>query len=289
MFGTAIYDEFVLPTNSEHFLSLAGLQTLATGGTVSPGKVMENGPGIGLQYPLFVNSKVAADTPDIRNRQLPVFMDPHTDVTKCSDAEFANITSGKASYELRLAALRYISETQLIEKIKAMPLISGSFRFNGHLTVANLFAPVEKISAYLTAADKQCTAQRHVADDSGLTEQVDSHVSFDPEWYVENAKNETFESVMMFQKAAVLHPGHVLRTIVEDGGLRRFYETLREYRITERAATMRFKKLLRDVPLCRPGWTLRLTTDIDKKGRKREMVAVERTGTTPPTALGVAS
>lgn len=257
-YGTAIYDEFLLPQGHDHFLNQAGLQLLATGGTATPGKALENSPGVRLRYPLFLNSKVCAFPPDIWLRLLPVYMDTLHPGNSCSSRELSLIASGAISMQIRLSALRLIEEYDIVEQLRGGYPKIGPWRFSAHLAVAEaLNGRLYEIGEYFERAKKQSTSQLVVAGESGLADDIGVNVSFDAKWYFDGAREQTLEVIYQTSQVQPLRLNDVLRTLVEDQGRRTFDSALRQYNMRERSAITRFQHQLEtDKGFERPGWRL---------------------------------
>jgi len=268
-FGTALFDEFQLPTSHEHFLAQEGLQTLSTGGVSSPGRAGENGHGASLKHPLFFTVKVSAFPPDIRNRTLPIFLDVLSELTRCTSEELAQIMSGIISNIVRLSALMWLKKSNFIERCCAAKLKQGKFRFDGHMTIAALLTSTgttEDIDAYLTAAEEQCNAQHTAADDSGLSDSVGLNNKFDPVWYFKNCSEYTLTQLAEQTETDQIMCLHVMRVIVEDSGARKFADTIRQNAVKEKAANSQFSDAIRAGIMTRPdGWFLEWVT---KDGNK---------------------
>lgn len=242
-FGTALYDEFQLPSSHDHFLAQAGLQILSTGGVSSPGRAGENGGGAALKHPLFFTVKVASFPPDIRNRSIATFMDVLTDETRGTPEELAVIMSGIIATLVRLSALMWIRKEGFVEKASKAKLVQGKLRFSGHMTLATLLAAEQKpddINAYLIAAEAKCDSQQLAADASGLSENIGLMGECDGVYYFETCSAYTLE-----QLAEVCNEDQVmclaaLRRIVEDAGARRFGDVLSNHKVKERAFLLKF-------------------------------------------------
>ncbi len=259
-FGTALYDEFQLPSSFDHFLAQAGIQTLSTGGISSPGRAGENGRGAALKHPLFLTVKVSAFPPDIRNRTLPIFMDVLTDATRCSVDELSQIMSGIVSSTVRLSALMWLKKNNFVERACAAKLVQGNFRFNGHLTMAALLTPngaTDDINAYLVAAEKQCNAQHLASDESGLSDNIGLNSHFDPVWYFKQCSEYTLTQLAALTANDQVMCLAVMCIVIEDNGTRPLFRVQYDYSMTEKAMTDRFSQAITDGQMVRDdGWRL---------------------------------
>jgi len=258
-YGTAIYDEFQMSTSPEHFLNAAGLQTLATGGATNVGKAMENAPGIRLAHPLVLISKVAAVPPDITNRMAATFLDVLSARSMLTDEEMHEIMSGKAGMTARLCHLLWMRKNNTVVRMCRLGLVSGKWRFNGHLSVACLFAAKSEIESYLAAATLQCSDQLSAADESGLNDDIGVSPTFDPRYYLSQVDPLTLEQLATSaSRPEGLSILETLRQIIEDQGKRRFDDVLRAVRIQERAAVVRFTRMLSEKEYVTRDWIISL-------------------------------
>lgn len=286
-FCGGILDEFVLPKSSDHVFNQAGLQNLATGGQISPGKAMENAKPFKLRFPLFFNAKVAPDVPDLINRSLPIFMDALTDDTTLSEEALQAVMSGYASVEMRASHLMWMQQNCVresicggersltdgtVQHVPALKLAVGSWRFNGHLAVAYGLSSRPAVDGYLLAARAYCAGQLTGADASGLTEDIGYRAGFDTMYFWREVSPINLERLSIDTKLESMTPSAVLREMVEDGERRKFPEVMRGFGTNEIGAVRRFVALLKAGPLARPGWRMRMVTEAD-----HARVFVERT------------
>jgi hypothetical protein len=226
-YGTALYDEFVMPDSREHVLCQSSLQALATGTVVTPGRVMENDPGVGLRHPLFFSAKLVKNVADIQNRMVPMFLDVLTDATRCSDEEFQALSSGGLSVEARLNHLLWCHQNRIQDKLRTMRAKPHStWRFGAHLACSSLFIDKEALGAYFTAAANQMASQFEKAEESGLTENMNVTAGFDVGFFVANVHEMSVKSLMAEGKDKKHDVLDVLIALVEDGGRRRFSSAL---------------------------------------------------------------
>ena len=223
-YGTAIYDEFIVPDSREHFLAQSGLQTLATGNKVAPGRALENDPGVKLKHPLFFAAKLVKNVKDIQNRMLPLFLDTLTDATRCTPEELAEITGGRASIQARWCHLLWCHQHRTQGTLfSTIPPGSPVWRFPGHLAAGLMFASEAEIGAYFEAAAAQCVDQFSAAEDSGLTENMGMGEKFDPKFYIENCPDWVAKSLAGLKEIRILE---FLKQVVECSGARKLYSVL---------------------------------------------------------------
>lgn len=249
--GTAAYDEFILPNSREHFLDQAGIQNLSTGGVATPGRAGENSKGVSLTHPLFIAAKVASFPQDILNRMLPVFLDALTPETKSAASELEDVLSGKVSLIMRLATIRMLHKLRLVDTIKKMPVVSGEWRFNLHLSLVDAMQAREDAMAYLNSAWSHMERQKVLADASGLSDDIGISETFDPSDYWEQCTPRGMDelSAMVYldeQGRHLISPSDVLKGIVEDNGRRSLASVLREFHMKERAARTLLIQQVRD-------------------------------------------
>jgi len=258
-YGTAIYDEFVLPSGFDHFLNQQGLQLLATGGVATPGKALENSPGVQLKYPLFLVCKFDSFPPDIKNRMLPIFLEELNSDTRSNQNELGLIMTGLIGMQVRLSALAWIKEHDFIAKVRAGTARSGEFfRYNGHVSVAEaMTGRMYPIQDYLMAAKAQCDKQYLEADMTGLIADVGGTGSFDTKYFFETCQDETLGTLFATAKVRPLRVLDTLRAIIEDGGRRSFDSVLRQHNIREHSAVVRFtQQLEKRGAYAKHGWVL---------------------------------
>lgn len=249
-YGTALYDEFILPEDNGHFLNKQGIQSLATGGRAGPGQAGENGPPPRLSHPMLFATKLAAFPEDIYNRMVAIFLDKLTEETRSKDEELGAITSGRASIEMRLSCIRWVLSIGLLDYLAQQQLVDGAvWRFNAHLTIAQAFCTRDKIAGYFAAARDQCRSQLEKADESGLTADLNIRQSFDPGYYLENIDMFELSGLAEISKGAEkgkpLSNLEFTRKAVENGGLRKFDAEIRKFKIGEKAAVQKFSNFLR--------------------------------------------
>jgi hypothetical protein len=283
-FGTAVYDEFLLPHSPDHFLSQGGVQSLATGGTVTPGRAMENCEGVRLKYPLCFAAKVAPDVPDLLNRMIPTFLDPITPANTATEEELAWIVSGGFSLESRLKAVLYAEKTEFLTRIKGgmlrdgstippMKIATGGFRFNATFAVALTFAARDSVMGYLDRAKAHCKNQMTEADYTGLADDIGVHNRFDPNFYWENADEQGLDAM----KNRPLSFMSAMRDLITDWGKRPSVDAhLNHVKTSERSAIAKLQSVLRQGPLTRPGWRMEVVDARDDKGRIRSKVLVTK-------------
>ncbi|HEY3321237.1 MAG TPA: hypothetical protein VGP72_12275 [Planctomycetota bacterium] len=264
--GTALYDEFVPLNSHEHFLSQAGLQSLATGGGVTPGRALENANPIFLRHPLFFTLKLNKFPPDVYNRQVKILLDALTDENSATDEELDIIMSGEAAMIMRLSALLWIKKNNFVEVIKNAKLVGGKWRFDAHMTVAtHLGATVEEIDEYMKKSqsftDVQVEEGNELAEDLGMDTLVNIQRMFDdcqPDFLdqlrIASESNEGGE----------IKPYDFLKTIIENGTKRQIDHYLNNVRSNEDRVIRQLNRMLRRGDLIRNGYRLRLVLNSDK-------------------------
>lgn len=248
-YGTAMFDEFRLPQSGEHFLNKQGIQTLATGTCHGPGRAGENSLPPRLSHPMVFCAQVAALPEDIYNRMYAIVMDQLTPETRSTEADLDAIRSGRAAAEMRLSFMAWVATNGILEKLINMPLASGEvWRFNAHLTIASALAPMDAISAYFVAMQKQLRKQLADAEDSGLTGELNLKSQFDPGYYLDHGSDVTYGELAALSlraaKGAPLSGLEFARKMIEDSGTRRFDNEIRKFGLTEKAVTAQFTSWL---------------------------------------------
>lgn len=148
--GTAALDAFQIPNSSAHFLNGAGLQALATGASVAPGKVSEDDEGVHLSHPLVLIGKAALAPESIVLRAVPTFLGELRDF---SPESFPSHAIGDA---VRQAHLQWMQDTKCVEHMRQYLMMeSDLFRFYGHYTLATMFSSVVDVDLYLVRAQEQ--------------------------------------------------------------------------------------------------------------------------------------
>lgn len=294
-YGTALYDEFALPYSSSHFLSKESLQALSTSGIGSPGAALENSPGVRLKYPLFFTSKVSALPPDIRNRQLALFLDQITDANRLPDDMLSLITSGRLSMLARLSHLMYMHKTGMLDRIRDAQPMGGTWRFSAHMTVAEMFAEGDTacLKRYLARAEEQCDKQRGEADLTGLSDELGVNAQFSLVYYWDNAQEMTLDSLatqtaMMEKSCGGMALLDAVKYLVEDGNRRSFDAIMRQHHMREPAMIAVAQKELQQCVFERHGWRMEIVGDSDTKlrdryGAKRKQCRVLRVAVETPT------
>lgn len=283
-FGTAIFDEFQIPSDSAHFLNSSGLQALATGSTATPGQAGKDHGGYKLRFPLILVSKVAVAPEDIVNRSIPTFLDVLNDATRASGAELTEIMTMTAGTIVRLSHLMWMRKNNVIEKIKELTkLDSPNLRFNGHYAVACQFADAEDVNRYLTKAREQMRRQYTEAERSGLVDQVGMSLRFDPKWFFNACSDNTMQMLMMTSTGNDLGKKTIealVREMVEDGNTRRFDTVLNSYRMKEYGVAQAVINSIGKDGWVKPGWKLSYISKDESKimrgGSSVAYVTVER-------------
>jgi hypothetical protein len=267
--GTAIFDEFITPQAHDHFMGRYQMVSLATGGTGGPGLVMENESEMKLTHPLVLTSKFSSFPPDALNRLAPSFMDMLSDTTRCTEDKLADILGGKISLLARLSHMLWCRKHRLVERLYCRSLVSGKWRWNGHLTIATMFGNLDRLYAYLEAGEAKCKDQLAAAEGSGLVDEVGATAVFDPKYYIQNASDLTLRQLSVSSADSGILPLQFLREIVEDNGARRLNYELNKFKIKERAAQFKFTTLLQTKPFHHDHWEVHLV-GADKSGIRDE-------------------
>jgi hypothetical protein len=283
--GSTILDEFNKPPTHDHFLAQAGMQTLATGGSVPVGRATENAKPLKLSAPLFINAKIPPDVPDLMNRAAPIFLNALSDATRATDAQLEEIMSGKTSLVIRASHVCWMEQTKLLERVREATLCGGWWRFNAHLTIATEIAKLRGYSLndlqeYLRVAADFCARQVVACSESGLAESIGAVPGFDLGYYWYECREQNLAALAARCKAeGSLSIQECVREIVQDGDRRRIEAEMKNAHTNERAMSRLITKTLKRSPMTRgDGFTLTLVEGAkDSKGRARNMVLVART------------
>ena len=300
--GTAILDEFLLPSSPEHCLNAQGLQGLCTGDKINPGRALENDKGFGLKFPLFMTCKVNTFPVDFVGRLCPLLFDVLDENSRKSGAELSFVTSGMAAMVLRLGTLRYIYANHLIpylrkrsagdDKVWRFPahcrvaeLLTGSFKgvpategdvHPGDIDYTSEGQDLAALKEYFDRATVQMAKQLNTAQASGLTDEIGASPRLNPAWHFEHCSEMTLEQ--LFQEAQlpdnILSPQHVLKAIIEDKPQRDFHQVLRTNCVRESAALQQFVKLLKAEKFVRDAWEMSYVSkeQSDKRNKYRTTV-----------------
>lgn len=241
--GTLVLDEFKM-TNNEGIFNATRLQALATGGSLVPGMAGENSGSVKLKYPIFLSMKFSNVPPDIRNRQIPIFMDVLTDETRAKDDELLMAFSPLGSNTIRLSTAMWCEKHNFVERVRKLQLHSRPFwRYNGHATVAaEFFNAGDKIAAYLAAAEAHCDMQLSVAQESGTVAALGGAPNFDMVWYFNNCSVQTLEMLYNSQMDKQMTTNEMVKELIEDGGKRDFERELSRFKVSEQSAATRFAR-----------------------------------------------
>lgn len=276
--GTALFDEFTMPQAPEHMLSASSLQSWATGVGGGPGRAGENAESIKLRHPLFFTAKLCDFPPDIINRMFPCFMDAIDSTNSLSGQQLTELTSGAVAPFVRLSALMWIRENNIIERVRAIKTVTQGFgRFTGHTSIMSLLTnDLTNVKRYMKAAEKQCADQLRAAENSGLAENIGASVSFDPVYYFSQLRDSTLDVLCQQFRTEPTSPIDALRLIVEDQQRRVFNSVLSANKCREAAAIRLFKKSIADGRMCAKGYTLSLVSVKTGRGRPTETVKLEK-------------
>jgi len=247
MHGTVILDEFKLRSGDGIF-NASNLQGLATGTLINPGLAGSNDGGIQLKYPLFMTMKYSNVPPDIRNRQIPIFLDILTEENQVPDADLQYIMSDKMSILMRLSAEMWSEKNDFIERVRRLTVTNGKWRYKGHQTVAKaIFDDFMMMEAYLKKAEEQCDVQLSQAQESGTVAATGGAAKFDVSWYFNNCSPKCIEDIYRNQKDRRYLASDMLKEIVEDGGQRVYERELMKGGCSEQSAMSRFGKAIRSI------------------------------------------
>ena len=246
-YGTAIYDEFQLPTSHDHFLAQAGLQSLCTGGVATPGRANENSEGVKLKFSFAICAKISAFPPDIRNRAMCFFMDILDDKSRCSNEEMLVITTNVASNTVRMNAVAWAKRINFVDKIKDMePMGSPHFRFAAFLRCAVSLCIAgggteQEVYDYLAACSKKCDDQHAKATESGLSDDIGANSAFSMVYYFDNISDHSLGILENASLTKAYTAQDLAFEIIKNGESRRIENVRREYgNIKEAAITARF-------------------------------------------------
>lgn len=182
-YGTLALDEWAMPKNQAHPLSHRNLQTLATGGALPMGEVLENNPSpVVLRQPIVASAKCLSIPEDIRNRSVFIFQRQLEPEERADIQKYTAITSGEVSVRMRMAALDLVRQHNL-DKLRVVA--SQSLRFSAHFSLAMVLYGLrtgtndpEKAQRVL---DETMTRMTHhfakhyaAADESGLMSEMES-------------------------------------------------------------------------------------------------------------------
>lgn len=287
--GTTIFDEFVLPSASDHPFGKESLQSLATGGSIATGKATQNAAPMGLDHPLLLITKIAAFPPDLFNRMYAVFLDKITDSTTCTPTELAHIMNGRVATQARLSMIRWIRQTGIAELISHLEL-SSTWRFNGTAAVAEFIAGEkhDDVGAYLAAATDRALALRQKADVSGLAGDLHLDSGFSlaglldllsPEELAILAQESAAKGGFRLQEALLaFYVGTRLSGIARENPAR---DIVLEYRKPIQGLVTMMGRQLAERPVEVAGYRVRRVLITDKHKNQVPMVVIEAIAPTP--------
>lgn len=271
--GGVIFDEFVLAKAHEHCFNQVGLQALATGSIVNPGKAMENSAGVRLSHPMLFSAKLPPAVPDLQNRMAPFFLDVITAENGASDVELAEIMSGKLGVSVRLSHLMWLQEQGVESVLRDSSVKSMAWRLTAHCGIAEVVGDLPSMMAYLKEATAHMGRQVVDADASGLSDDIGAKTGFHSRWYFDSAADTTLSSLVMQTKTNKMQTTTALREIIEDGEVRRYSGVLKEYGISEKGAVQKFVAELKEGPWVRDSrWVLEYHQNKLPNGRPRSWV-----------------
>jgi len=280
-YGTAIYDEFQLPSSHEHFLAQAGLQSLATGGTVTPGRAMENSKGVKLKHSMVICAKISAFPVDIRNRSFCFFMDTIDDKSRCTDEELTIIGTGVAASTVRMNALAWMDRIGFVEKLNTIvPKASKHNRFSAFIAVAVALCQAaggteKEVYDYFEACANKCEDQHLKATESGLADEIGANGEFSARHFFSQCTVSTLE-IIARNDGKMWGAAEMLRKMVEDQDQRRYSDVLREYHIKESTAVQKFCNAVKDGKMVIDGWKIESYHDPRSPTEKRRYYRMVR-------------
>lgn len=260
-YGMALYDEYTPPKSPDHFLHTFGLAILCTGGSVNPGRAMENSTGIRLKFPIFFAAKTGPDVEDVMNRSFMIFMDTLNDSNRSTPEEVKTIMSGSYAAYMRLSLMLWVNKNDIIDKIKNLEPVTGVWRYDATMAIVKFLAGDDfpEVEKYLKASIDQCKAQRREASASNLMGDLGVRDTFYPEYYFQNCDEETLNDLCYQCKAkGPIRMLNAARALVEDKGKRHFGIECGKYQTEERGATQQFTKALKSGPWKRGEYTMSL-------------------------------
>jgi hypothetical protein len=275
--GACVYDEFLIPTAGEHPLGKEGLQSLATGGSISVGRVRANATSLSLKHPLLFTAKTCNFPADIRNRQVPIFVDslpPNRDDAAVKDL-LAKVASGYTAMDMFLSTEAFIATEGLVDRVRGSKLELGS-RFNAHLTVAAMFASVDEILAYLSAAETQCQAQGDDASDSGLADAIGAAPGVNIRFLLDSITNPDYlEPLIASSDKRELYPYAFARGLHVAAGNDGPFKHAGSAVSVGRDVIKQVTRLTRKGPVKYDGFTLHGVSDGESKGAGRKKVYIQ--------------
>ena len=134
IYGTVCLDDWRPPRSKGHLLYRDTLQRLATGNAEASGEVRENNPTpLMLRESMLINAKCADLPPDLINRSVFMYFGALSEAQRQQTPVASAFTSGKAGTLMRLSALHWVRELELL---KTEPIGHPAFRFPVLLSAA---------------------------------------------------------------------------------------------------------------------------------------------------------
>jgi hypothetical protein len=179
--GTVALDEWRPVRSANHPLAYAHFQSLATGGDMSLGEVLENNPApVRLRQPVVINAKCMSLPDDMVNRSLFMYLRELTQDEQSRIGNVAAIQRGEVSLRMRLGALGLVEQFNLTE---IEPLGDKCWRFPFHLALAVQLhhlrtgkpraESLAEVSAALRKMGNHFVNHVRKADESGLLNQME--------------------------------------------------------------------------------------------------------------------
>lgn len=177
-YGGLWLDDWTVPTSPGHILARNKLQTLATGGGLEVGRVMENtGTAVTLREGIVANSKCVDLPPDLVNRSLFMYVTRLTDEQKNQPDIHQAMMSGRVSLELRMAAADLCDSMDLWSVVAR----GSPIRFPLFATMAARIAqargaedPTGAVEAAWAASAVFQARHYRAAEDSGLAQLIET-------------------------------------------------------------------------------------------------------------------
>lgn len=135
-YGTLCLDEWAPIDNDDHLLSHRNVQNLCVGGCAAIGKAMENHGGVTLRYSISASIKAADFPPDMINRSIPLYLASLSEASRTGEVG-EKLRNGGISLEMRLAALHYITNTDVIQYTLDAEKSTAAWRFPWHNAIAS--------------------------------------------------------------------------------------------------------------------------------------------------------
>jgi len=279
-FKSAILDEFILGPPDGIF-SQTHLQGLCTGATIHPGEALANSDGLKLDFPLFLTMKFSNFPPDLRNRQIPIFLHALTSETRATDTEARELLTGRLAKRMRLSLAVWKHQHGFIARARTIPwTTSPSWRYQGHFLIAeHILHAGADVVAYLKAAEAFCDAQYEQAHAQGLVMATGGAPRFDPVWYFNECSDAALNEIWKSQLDRRYTAAELFQRIVEDQGKREFIKEVSRFKYSEQGANSSFIQKVEKMTV--GDWRIQLTDGFDHAGRPRKfarLIKLNRNG-----------